>query len=74
MPIVPRSFKEFLEVMKTGGSVPDAIAAYKKAKKTIVEIATINRDKASEISTVYIEECDDYEEILRVFLTVQDQL
>ena len=74
MPIVAFSFNAFYNVMKTGGSVPDAIAAYKKAKKTIVEIATINRDKASEISTVYIAQCDAYDEILRVFSTVHDQL
>ena len=74
MPIVAFSFNAFYNVMKTGGSVPDAIAACKKAKNTIFEIATINRDKALEISTVYIAQCDDYDKILRVFLTVQDQL
>ena len=74
MPIVTYFFKAFHDALKTGGSVLDAIAACKNAKKTIVEIATINRDTASEISTVYIAQCDAYDEILRVFSTVQDQL
>ena len=74
MPIVAFSYKGFYDALKRGGSVPDAIAAYKKAKKTIDEIATINLDKALEISTVYIVECDDYYKIRRVFLKVQNQL
>ena len=71
MPIVTYFFKAFHDALKTGGSVLDAIAACKNAKETI---ATINRDTALEISTVYIAQCDAYDEIFRVFLTVQDQL
>jgi|LakMenE18May11ns_1017448.scaffolds.fasta_scaffold9849542_2 hypothetical protein len=73
MSIVVFSFNAFYEVMKTGGSVPDAIAAYKKAKKTIAEMAAINRDEALVISTVYIAKCDDYYKFLNVFSTLQAQ-